>query len=183
MYMERKIKLNKKYLIALIMVAAVIVIVVAGCSKEEEPISAEPTIIELDPSALLTVEQATAAVGYELTADGITADADGTKTVLYHPEPLGLADTVQVSVKQYSESVSKDSIRSEFDSDREARSDAEAVDATGVDVYIALPSIRMYYDGYYITITAGSGSDDGQKNLLVSLAQTAAANLSTLLPA
>lgn len=182
MYRERKIKLNRKYLIALIIVAAIIAVVAVRCSKDtEEPINAEPAITELDPSALLPIEQAALTVGYNLTSDGVTTDADGTKTVLYRPEPLGSADTVKVCVKQYSTSVSKDSIRSEFDDDRAARSDTETIDATGIDVYIALPSIRMYYDGYYITITAGSGSNDAQKDLLVSLAQTAAANLSTLL--
>lgn len=59
----------------------------------------------------------------------------------------------------------------------------QKVDGIGVDCYIAYPYINIFDRGCYIRISAGSGSDDGQKNLLTTLGTTAAVALESAIPA
>lgn len=59
----------------------------------------------------------------------------------------------------------------------------EYVDGIGEDCYIAFPYINIYDRGCYIRISAGSGSDEGQKNMLINLGTTAAIALEAAIPA
>lgn len=167
--------MNKKIIAAAL--AAVMCISACGCSGGGK--NAEPTpapVVEVIPSTLLTINDAISKTGTQLVQDGEIEVKDGTKSVLYRSEPWGVADTVKVSVEQYTSEVSKESIKQKFDNDRSMR--ADAVDVDGMEnCFTAFPSAYYYNDGYYIKITAGSGSTDEQRALLVSLIQTAASNL------
>ena len=65
----------------------------------------------------------------------------------------------------------------EYDTDKSLRPSAEEVTELGENAYIAFPSINIYDRGCYVKITAGSGSDDNQRNQLLTLARIAIARL------
>ena len=53
----------------------------------------------------------------------------------------------------------------------------------GETAYIAYPTIHVYDRGCIIEVTAGSGSDEDQQQLLVNLAKTAVAKFEQIMPA
>lgn len=162
--------------------AGIMMLTLCACGGNGTPAAtpAPTSVPEISPAQVLTVEDASALVGYTLVQEGDVLQEDGAKAVFYRSEPVGAKDTVKVIIHQYSTSVSKDDIKSEF-TDRKAKR-PKAVDVEGIpDCYIAYPSVTFYEDGYLVQIFAGSGSDDAQKTLLVSAAQKAKANLENLI--
>lgn len=166
---------------AAVIIAAIMCVSVCGCKgggKNAEP--TPPPIVEVVPTTLVTIHDATAATGDNLVQEGgIEKDGDASYA-LYRGEPIGSADTVKIQIEQYSASVSKESIKQKFDKDKSLRPSAEDVEGM-TDCFIAFPSAYYYKDGYYVKITAGSGSDDKQKSLLKSLISTAAKNLDSFI--
>ena len=140
-------------------------------------VSATPTPIpQISPEEVLPIESAVSAVGYELVSDGET-EKDGERSVLYRTEPIGKNDVVKVTVRQFSETVSEQEVTDKFYAAKESRPSAETIASVGDDAFLAFPSIHVYKDGRYVEITAGSGADDTQRELLISLGKTAAGNI------
>ena len=61
------------------------------------------------------------------------------------------------------------------------RQNVQAQKLIGQEAYIAFPSIHVYDKGCLIDITAGSGADENQKALLMSLATVAAGRLEQII--
>lgn len=169
--------------ILMVLSVFMIFICIGGCDSTVTNNTPTPEpIIQVDPTALISEQTAREITGSELILDGgASTEDDGVKTALYRTEPIGNADIVKVEVRQYSQTVSKEDIKQIFDNAKAKRPKAETIDDLGCDAYIAFPSVNIYKDGYLVTITAGSGSDDGQKNMLKSFAQTAVDNLNALI--
>lgn len=154
----------------------------SGCGERSSNADIkEPVIVQVEPTDVMPIETAESIVGYALVAEDTEISENGAKSVLYRTEPIGQADIVKVEVRQYSDSITKEEIYSEYITAKDKRSDAEAVDVFDTEAYVAYPSIHMYYEGYIISITAGSGSDEGQQNMLISFASAALGNLAALL--
>ena len=113
--------------------------------------------------------------GVTMKADkeGVTNDGSA-RTVVYVPNPIGSADTVTVSIEQFSESVTTNQVWADYENSRIRRKDMEFVEGIGEDCYIAYPYINVYVRGCFIRISAGSGDNDEQADLLKSLAKSAA---------
>lgn len=144
--------------------------------------SPTPTpVYALNPSDVLTADNLSLLVTYPLICN-IVSDTPTHKILMCMSDPVG-NDPIEIDVQQYSNDLPKSNIKSKYDSDRAMRSSAEdiALDG-GFEGYIAYPYVKIYYDGYYITITAGSGNDDEQKQLLMQIASVAVNNLKALLP-
>lgn len=95
----------------------------------------------------------------------------------YRPNPPGSNDPVIIKVYQENQLYSKDRILEYYNECRELRTDAFKIDSLGVDCFVAYPSIHYYINGYHVEITAGSGSDNDQKILLMNLAKLSLENL------
>lgn len=133
---------------------------------------------QLSPENILTVEMAANSNGgtMELSSDGVVAEGNKL-TATYVGVPLGSVDTVSISLEQFSSSLSSSQIWTDYENERLTREDMQFIDGIGQDCYIAFPYICVYDRGCYIRISAGSGNNDAQKQVLISLASQAVAQL------
>lgn len=137
--------------------------------------TSEP-VIKVTAQEILSLEEAQSLVTYAAVAANITDS-----TVTYQSDPIGQGDIISVSVLQYDDVNDKEKIRSEYDKMKSMRPTAETISGIGEDAYIAFPTVHIYQSGYHISITAGSGSDDAQHELLVKVAGMAVENLNRAL--
>lgn len=129
------------------------------------------------PDEILTFEDAKAAVdGYEIKAGEIIKTGNKLK-LQYTAEPLGSGDNIDVEVVFYSDEYPRSAVKDLFEYDRENLLVYEEVSDLGEKAFVAFPSIHIYEKGFYIKITAGSGSGAEQCDLLKSLGKTAMSNL------
>lgn len=158
----------KKFL-AIIMCAAMAMFV-ASCGG-----NGKDNVVRISPDELLTADTVSDIIGVTMKAheDGVTNDGSG-RTVVYIPDPIGSEDPVSVTIEQFSESVTTDQVWADYENSRLRRDDMEFVDGIGEDCYIAFPYINVYVRGCYIRISAGSGDSEGQREILKSLATSAA---------
>lgn len=133
----------------------------------------------IEPEKVLTLENVSAIVAYTPVLE--KSKSGKAVTALYRSEPVGQGDVVQIDVYQPGARVAEEEVRKLFDEEKEKRPKAEDVADLDVEAFIAIPSIHLMKNGYYVKITAGSGSGDEQKALLKNAAQTALANLDGLL--
>lgn len=168
----------------LIMVSAVAV--AAGlCACSSGPFAKpEPTPVpQIDPSALVTVEDVAAKAGYTPVIEPSgTSRENNIGEVLYRSEPIGQNDTVSVKLTQFTEDIDYQVLFEQYEQQKARRASAELVEGIGQEAYIAFPSIHVFDRGCIIEITAGSGANDAQKELLKDLAITAAGRLEEIIP-
>ena len=148
----------KKILLALASVA----VTVGLCSCSGGGLFAKPTPIpipEIDPASLVTVDDVAINAGY-------TPVVEPTEVTLYRSEPIGQYDPVKVTVTQFTDTIDYQQIFAQYEQEKAARSTAEVIGGIGQEAFIAFPTIHVYDRGCLIEITAGSGSDDTQRNLL-----------------
>lgn len=170
-----------------IIAAAVCIGMIAGltgCGNDNNNGASSGDVARISPETLISAETASAAAGTTLvmSEEGVVQDGN-MLTVTYVPEPIGSYDSVSVSIEQFSDTLSSSQIWTEYENNRIYRTDMQQVEGIGVDCYIAYPYINIFDRGCYIRISAGSGSDEGQKNLLTTLGTTAAVALESAVPA
>lgn len=145
-----------------------------------------PTPIpELDPTAILSADNVYEGINYEYVPviDGSVVTNGNSKSVVYVSNPKGLGDSVTVKITQYNESTSIDQVYQQFAAAKAKRYEITEVTELGETAYIAYPTIHVYDRGCIIEVTAGSGSDETQQQLLLNLAKTAVANFEQMMPA
>lgn len=144
--------------------------------------SATPTPIPVvSPTDILSASDVAEFVDYEPVLSGDITEKDYTKTAVYVTDPVGGADSVTVKITQFTDGLSKEDVRNRYDSGKSKRPSAESVEGLGQDAYIAFPFIHIYDRGCEITISAGSGSDEGQKSLLKRMGERAVMNLEKII--
>lgn len=138
---------------------------------------------DIDPAALVTVEDVAANAGYTpvIETSGTTREGN-VGTVMYRSEPIGQNDMVSVKITQFTEEIDYQMLFEQYEQEKAKRASAEIISGIGQEAYIAFPSIHVYDRGCLIDITAGSGSDETQKLLLQNLALAAAARLEEIVP-
>lgn len=169
----------KKIIFYLCTILLIISVTACTPNTDNAHTQTEPTpepIIVITPDIAFPIENVQSIVNY--TPVMLKESND---TVVYHSEPIGQGDTVKVTVSQYNEVVTKDSIRSEYEKTKSMRPSAEILDGIGEDAYIAYPTVHVYMDGYHISVTAGSGGDEVQHELLTNIAKTVEQNLNNIL--
>ena len=166
--------------VLLVLASLVLTVSLCACSSQKNNSDSIPAI---DPAALVTVEDIAANAGYTPVIEASETTRDGnTATVMYRSEPIGQNDIVRVTVTQFTDQIDSQQLYAKFSQDREARPLAETVPAIGHDAFIAFPSIHVFDRGCIIEITAGSGSGETQRNMLKSLALTAAQRIEAIMP-
>lgn len=166
--------MNKR--IVAIVSCAAIALSLAGCGGSKK--ADLGSVPRLSPDMIISVEDAAATNGgtMELSQAGVVQEGK-MLTATYVGVPLGSVDTVSVSIEQFSDSLPTSQVWADYENERINRSDAELIQGIGQDCYIEYPFICVYDRGCFIKISAGSGSNEGQKNTLIGLATTAAAKL------
>ena len=151
------------------------------CSCGSVPKSSNQTSwVQLAPSELLSGEEVAAIAGFVPKAAETLARQKS--TVVYESDPIGAQDPVILDVYQYNGRTSVALIRQQYDEWKEKRPEAQEIDGlTGVDAFLAYPSLHLYRDGIHIVITAGSGADEAQAELLQRLAVPVLEHLNTFL--
>lgn len=170
----------KKVLFALISLA--LSVCVCACSA---PFSKpQPTPVpDIDPAMLITAQDVAAYAGYTPVAEPSGTGRNGNiAEVLYRSEPLGQHDNVKVKITQFTDTIDYQMLFEQYEQEKAKRASAELIPGIGQEAYIAYPTIHVYDKGCLIDITAGSGSDETQKNLLTSLAAVAASRVETIIP-
>lgn len=161
-----------------------LIMVIGLCACGEGGLFASPTptpVPVVSPTDVLAVSDVAEFVGYEVVADGDIIDDGESKSVVYVSSPKGAKDSVSVKVVQFSDTLSKDEIWNRYENGRVKRSSAEFVEGLGTDAYIAFPSVHIYDRGCEIIISAGSGSDDEQKELLKRIGERAVMNFQRII--
>ena len=138
----------------------------------------------ISPENLLSAETVSQITGVTMKADeeGIVSEGS-TKRITYVSDTDEPKDPVTVQIEQFSESLDTNRIWTDYESARVRRGDMEFVTGIGQDCYIAFPYINVYDRGCYIRISAGSGDNSEQKDLLVKLATSAVAEVEKVIPA
>lgn len=178
-------KMKSKFILPVCALAAAFVF--CSCSKEGGANKPAPTaspvpIYSLMPADILTADNLSSIITYTPVCDNLS-DTPTEKAILYRSEPMG-KDPVKIEVMQYSADFAKANVKAKYDADKALRPSGEELALEGgFEGYIAFPYAKIYYDGYYVTITAGSGNNDEQKQLLKNAADMAAGNLKNLLSA
>lgn len=149
---------------------------------------AKPTatpIPQIDPTVILTTDNVYEGINYEYVPvlDGNVISEGNSKEAVYVSNPKGLGDSVAVKITQYTESISIDQVYQEFAAAKAKRTDIIEVTELGETAYIAYPTLHVYDRGCIIEVTAGSGSDDDQINMLLNLGKKAIANFEQIMPA
>ena len=121
------------------------------------------------PSEILTAEDLAPYIGYTPLMNEERSRRES--TVTYVNENIGEGEPVEIKIFQKNQLQSEDKVREYFDECRQKRSDSFPIESLGVDSFIAYPSIHYYIEGYHVKITAGTGSDNLQKALLMNLAR------------
>lgn len=147
---------------------------------------AKPTptpVPDIDPASLITADDVTINAGYSPVVEPSGTTREGNiGTVLYRSEPVGQQDTVSVKVTQFTDTIDYQQLFEEYEQAKAKRPSAVLVEGIGQEAYIAFPSIHIYDRGCIIEITAGSGADETQTNLLKNLAITATGRLEEIIP-
>ena len=176
----------KKLFLVIVSLAATICL--CACGKGGGGLFAKPTptpIPEVNPIDVLTVEDVYAAINYAYAPvlDGNAVIREGNKAkAIYRSEPIGQGDPVTVEITQFNESVAKENVWYEYDNIRAKRPSAEMLSGLGKDAFLAFPSIHVFDRGCHIAITAGSGADENQRNLLINLATIAVQKFEQIMP-
>lgn len=154
----------------------------SACGKN----SKVPDVSELEkiaPDQLVTVEAVSTITGVDMEIDenGVTTDGNAS-SVTYVSDPAYSGDPVTIRIEQFSESLTTTQVWDDYENSRIYRGDMEFIEGIGEDCYIAYPHINVYDRGCYIRISAGSGDDSDQRELLETLASIAAGEVERVIP-
>ena len=177
LYCKKEGTLVKK--ISLLLISVILLFSLVACSSHSSSTSSEPTpspITTITASQALSLDDAQGLVTYPLVASNASDSS-----VTYQCDPIGQGDVISVTVSQYNEVTTKDKVRSDYDKTKAMRPTAETLEGIGDDAYIAFPTVHVYKDGYHVSVTAGSGGDQVQHDLLQKIAGIVDNNLNTLL--
>ncbi len=141
-----------------------------SCGKKVE-------IPKLYPTDLITVQELQELTQNQHTLvlkDNAIKEVDNVSYIEYITDPIGAGDMIKISIMYPDEAY-----KSTYDCFKQSinkRSDAINVKGLSNEAYITFPSLHIYHDKYYITITAGSGSSDKQATLLTEIGKKVMTN-------
>ncbi len=155
----------------------------ASCGKNSA-IKDISEIERISPDKLISAETVSDITGVTMVADsdGIVSEGS-TKSITYVSDTDEPEDPVTIQIEQFSESLSTNQVWTDYESSRVRREDMEFITGIGEDCYVAYPYINVYDRGCFIRISAGSGDNGKQRELLERLAVCAVQELEKIIPA
>lgn len=127
---------------------------------------------EFNAKALLDEAEAAELLGYEAVQ---SYESGYTKTtVRYDSDPIGKDPII---VELYSPKDKNEDIYNKFETRHSLRDDSEDISDYDAEAFLAYPSVNIYKNGYMAIVTAGSGSDEEQKQLLHKVGSVVSENL------
>ena len=176
----------KKSIIAMISTILIATLISSCGGKKDDQSNVDITLPQIDPVSLLPANDVYTALDFAyvpVVDGGVVVNEGNTSSVVYVSDPKGEHDSIEVTVTQKTDAISADTIKAYYNESMQKRADAMTVSNLGEIAYIAYPSIYVYNSGCIIKITAGSGADADQQNLLIKLATIASGNLDKLVEA
>lgn len=176
----------KKSIIALISTILITMLISSCGGNKDEQVNKDITLPQIDPISLLPANDVYTALDFAyvpVVDGGVVVNEGNTSSAVYVSDPKGEHDSIEISVTQKTDTITADTIKAYYNESMQKRADAMTVSNLGEIAYIAYPSIYVYDNGCIIKITAGSGDDVNQQNLLIKLATTAVGNLDKLVEA
>ena len=163
----------------LFIIICILIFICTGCSKEEPKKTEEQTFSAGD---FLSAEEVSAQVGYTPVAE--EENTRSQKTITYKNAVAGQGDIVRIEVYPQNQKHTKEEIKAQFEKQKSKNEEYKTLiqaDDLGIEAFIAIPSVHMYKNGYYIVVTAGSGGGDEQIALLKNFAQIVVGHMNELL--
>lgn len=158
--------------------AVLMVIIVSACSQDGKQPAEKTNKAEkgaaLTADFLMTLEDVKSLVSYEPVMN--VENTRQKSTVRFDSNPIG-QDPVILELYSYNGKKSIAAVYEDFKQKKEKRPKAEDIEDLGLEAYIAYPSVNLYRDGYMIVVTAGSGADNAQAELLKKAGAIAAGHL------
>lgn len=146
--------------------------------KSEKKVKNKPLLLPTDVISLDTACQNYCGEDYTFVMKDDAVKQEGNHLyTAYITDPLGAGDNIYVDIYITDENNDSNSIKNKFEASKNKRSDFIAVDDLNAEAYITYPTIHLYTNDVYAAITAGSGSDDNQTELLINLGKTALENI------
>lgn len=143
-------------------ISLMLVLLLCSCSSSDKKL--KDTVY---PSEILTSKDISPFFDYSFKMEETRSRR--VSVAQYLSEPLG-NEPVIVKVRQKNGLQNESEVKEIFDENKKMRTDSFETFIRDAEGFIAYPNIHYIIDGYYIEITAGSGSDDTQKALLTNLA-------------
>lgn len=167
-----------KKLIAILSCLA-LTVSLASCGAK----SKKAEVPQLDPAQLITAEDVSTIAGYTPVVDENGTSREGNiATVTYRSNPIGDKDPVIVKLTQFSDSMPYEKIYDQYEATKASRPKAELIESIGQETFLAIPTIHVYDRGCLVEITAGSGGDNDQKEMLQKFANVAAGRVEEVIP-
>ncbi len=159
----------KKYTILLF----IIILTLFGCGDKPE----ENKKV-FSPADILSKEDIKDFIDFEPVIE--ETETTVSKTLKYKNATLGVSDLVEVTVYSENDAISKSEIEEKFNFYKTKNKEYKSiipVEGVEADCFIAIPSAYILKDGYLVIISAGSGGEDAQINLLRGLTDIAIKNM------
>ena len=160
----------KKYIILLF----IIILTLSGCG--DKPNDNKKVFSPVD---ILSKEDIKDFIDFEPITE--ESETEISKTVKYKNSTLGVSDIVEVTVYSENDAISESEIEEKFNFYKTKNVEYKSlipVEGVEADCFIAIPSAFILKDGYLVIISAGSGGEDAQINLLRGLSDIAIKNMS-----
>lgn len=150
-----------------------LVLVLSGCGKAEDE--------EFKATDILSEEEVAEFIDYKPVVEERRTRL--LKSVKYKNPEIGKSDIVEVLVYPENQKMTRDDIKAQFEEQKKRNIEYDnLIDVEGIDadVFIAIPSVHIYKNGYYAVISAGSGGAEKQIDLLERIAEVAVQNIDEL---
>lgn len=159
----------KKYIAILF----IIILTFSGCKNDGEDKPHIPT-----PTDVLSTSDIKEYIDFEPVAE--KSETENSKTVKYKNQTPGISDIVEVTVYSENKNISKAEIEEKFRFIKDKSTEYGSiipVDSKDAECFIKIPSAYILKDGNLVVISAGSGGEEEQVNLLRELLAVAIKNI------
>ena len=157
-----------------LLIAILLLLTLTACKKTEEA-------VEVTAKTVLPQNEISVIIGYTPKEEEKLTRV--CKEITYKNETRGASDIVNVKVYPPNTKNSPDYLKKLYDEQKKKCEQYSSLVETGADnSFIAFPSVYLYKNGYYVVITAGSGGDDAQIEMLKKLAEIADKNIEAMAP-
>lgn len=159
----------KRYILFLL----ISILCLSGCKESKEE---APRIFT--PADILSAEDIKDYINFEPVCE--ESQTDEAKIIKYKNSTPGSSDIVEVKVFIENDFISNSQIEEKFNFYKNKNKEFESlipIDGMDAECFIAIPSSYILKDGYMVVISAGSGGEDAQINLLRSLTEIAIKNM------